>query len=66
MDDVLTFAIDHADKLGHISSLPAMLAGAGIAWNVSRMMTKVNETLSKLSVRLAHIEGHLGIESRDE
>jgi hypothetical protein len=42
-----------------------MLAGAGIAWNVSRMMGRIDKSLSRLSMRIAHVEGHLGIGSSD-
>ncbi len=65
VDDLITLLINHADKIGHIGSLPAMLAGAGIAWNVSRMMGRIDKSLNRLSMRIAHVEGHLGIGSSD-
>jgi hypothetical protein len=66
MDELITSLLDHADKVGHIGTLPAMMFGAGIAWNVSRIMTKIDKSLGRLTERIAHIEGHLGISTRDE
>lgn len=57
--------LEIAERIGHISTVPALLLGAAAAWKVAAVLTNVRDDISAIrelhGSRISKIEGKLGL-----